>query len=361
MRIYTVAYLDRNLGDDLMIRLMAKSMPQHDFYLYIDKRSNMIPFMNLKNVHSTDIPFDKSFDPKKFDGVVVIGGSIFMLIRRLYAIERIRDKFPVFRKILKAGLPLATVGCNLGPFRDAWCERVACRELGMSGLATVRDSKSFETMKKYGYNVKLFPDMLFSLDIPYVPPKHREKILGISAYRSTMLGGECTDYYESMAETADCFVDKTGGGIRLFAFDCEGENDICAAYTIRRLMKNKRSCEIIVYDGDTEEFIEKFDGCSSMIATRFHSMVLAQLSGIPVLPMVYSNKMTDTLDDLNYSGVRLEYGKPIPNVDEITQLLLEHEKLLRLNREQLQKLSHEAAGHMDALREYLDSAGQKQN
>lgn len=359
MRIYTVAYLDRNLGDDLMLRLMAKSMPQHDFYLYIDKRSNMIPFMNLKNVHSTDIAFDKSFDPKKFDGVVVIGGSIFMLLRRLYAIERLRDKIPVFRKIRKAGLPLATVGCNLGPFRDAWCERVACLELGMSGHITVRDSKSFETMKKHGYNVRLFPDMLFSLDVPYAPPTHREKILGISAYRSTMLGGECMDYYESMAETADCFVDKTGGEIRLFAFDCEGENDICAAYTIRRLMKHKRSCEIVVYDGDTDEFINKFDGCSSMIAARFHSMVLAQIMGIPVLPMVYSNKMTDTLDDLHYSGVRLEYGKPIPNVDEITQLLLAHENLLMLGGEELKALKRDAAGHMDTLREYLDCTGRK--
>lgn len=353
LRIYTVAYLDRNLGDDLMIRLMAESMPQHDFYLFNDKRSNMIPFMNLKNIHSTDIQFNKHFDINKFDGVVVIGGSIFMVTRRAYAIDSLRRKIPLFRKILAAGKYLATVGCNLGPFRDAWCERVACRELGMSRLVTVRDSKSLEMMRSHGYQVKLFPDMLFSLDIPYVPPAHKEKLLGISAYRSTMQGEKCMDYYESMAETADCFVEKTGGGIRLFAFDCEGENDICAAYTIRRLMKHKRNCEIVVYDGEADEFIEKFDGCSSMIATRFHSMVLAQLSGIPVLPMVYSNKMTDTLDDLHYSGVRLEYGKPVPNVDEIAQMLIEPENLLCLSRDEMLKLQAEASGHMNALKEYF--------
>lgn len=359
MRIYTVAYLDRNLGDDLMLRLMAESMPQHDFYLYIDKRSNMIPFTNLKNVHSTQVAFDRHFDPRQFDGVVVIGGSIFMLTRRLHAIERLRKKIPLLHKIRASGTLLATVGCNLGPFRDAWCERVACKELGMSGLITVRDKKSYDAMQRYGYPIKYFPDMLFSLDIPYVPPAHREGILGISAYRSIMQGEKCMDYYESMAGIADSFVAKTGGGIRLFAFDCEGENDICAAYTIRRLMKHKHNCEIIVYDGDADEFIKKFDGCSSMIATRFHSMVLAQLSGIPVLPIVYSNKMTDALDDLHYQGVRLEYGKPVPNIHEITDLLLAHEKLFGLNQTQLCQLQAEASGHMKALQEYLETAGQK--
>lgn len=355
MRIYTEAYLDRNLGDDLMIRLMAKTFPEHDFYLYIDRGSNMIPFYDLKNVHSTDMPFDKNFDTKQFDAVVIIGGSIFMLTRRLNAIERIRQKFPVLRKIRAAGLKLATVGCNLGPFRDKWCEKIACRQLAFSELATVRDKKSFAAFQSYGYQAKQFPDMLFSLEIPYVPPAHKDQVLGISAYRSMFRGGLCMDYYEGMANIADAYVDKTNGNIRLFAFDCEGENDICAAYTIRRLMHHKKSCEIIVYDGEADEFIQKFDGCSSLIATRFHSMVLAQISGIPVLPVVYSNKMEDALDDLNYKGLRLEYGEPVRNVEEVTNLLLEQDGLFRLDKVQLEELKRVSSGHMESLKQYLDA------
>ncbi len=355
MRIYTEAYLDRNLGDDLMIRLMAKTFPEHDFYLYIDRGSNMIPFYDLENVHSTDVPFNKNFDTAQFEAVVIIGGSIFMLSRRLQAIERIRLKFPVLRKIRKAGLKLATIGCNLGPFRDKWCEKIACKQLAFSELATVRDQKSLAIYQSYGNRAKMFPDMLFSLEIPYVPPAHKDQVLGISAYRSMFRGGVCMDYYEGMANIADAYVNRTNGKIRLFAFDCEGENDIGAAYTIRRLMQNKKNCEIVVYDGDTDEFIQAFDGCSSLIATRFHSMVLAQVSGIPVLPVVYSNKMEDALDDLNYQGLRLVFGEPIDDAEKVTDLLLERDQLFSLKKSQLEELKQAADGHMESLRKYLEA------
>ncbi len=163
------------------------------------------------------------------------------------------------------------------------------------------------------------------------------------------------DYYEGMANIADAYVNRTNGKIRLFAFDCECENDIGAAYTIRRLMQNKKNCEIVVYDGDTDEFIQVFDGCSSLIATRFHSMVLAQVSGIPVLPVVYSNKMEDALDDLNYQGLRLVFGEPVADVEKVTNLLLEQDQLFSLGKSQLEKLKQAAGGHMESLRQYLEA------
>lgn len=218
---------------------------------------------------------------------------------------------------------------------------------------TVRDQKSYETLCDYKTPASLFPDMLFSMDVPYVPCNSSSSVLGISAYRNINSGALCMPYYESMAEIADSYIRRTQGSVRIFAFDCEGENDICAAYTIRRLMEHKKRCEVIVYDGDADEFIQKFEGCQSLIATRFHSMVLAQLSGVPVLPVVYSNKMTDAADDLSYSGKRLIYGEAIENVEEVVDCLTEKEMLFSLSREELNRLAVEAGGHMQTLKTYL--------
>lgn len=355
MRIYIEAYLDRNLGDDLMIRLMVQSFPEHEFYMFIDRGSNGIPFRDLKNLHHTDVAFDKNFDTTQFDAVVIIGGSIFMIPRRLMALERMHKKFPVLRKIRSAGLKLATIGCNLGPFHDKWCEWTACKQLGFSQLATVRDKKSLSVFQANGYQAKQFPDMLFSLNVPYALPAHKDRVLGISTYRSQFNGGPCMYYFQGLADIADAYVDRTKGKIRLFAFDCENENDIGAAYTVRLLMNHKESCEIVVYDGETDKFISSFDGCSSVIATRFHSMVIAQICGIPVLPVEYSNKMKDVLDDMNYQGLRLQYGKPMEDIDGIVDIILERDSLFCLDEAQMKEIKREAEGHMKALREYLEA------
>ncbi|OMD37949.1 polysaccharide pyruvyl transferase family protein [Paenibacillus odorifer] len=332
MNILVSAYLDNNIGDDLMIILLSKKFPEHNFYLTSSNSTVKRTFESFDNIifHELDLS-DKYL--KKFSVFLSIGGSLFNDMNGILGgIRRIR-RIRVLRLMKKKNIKIATIGCNLGPYKNSIGPLLTKIELKQNSLTTVRDKESFHLIQKFKKvkNYHLAPDIVYNLSNLYeLPYGNQQNILGISAYRSTTNHEYNYSNYIFLASVSDKFIEQTGGIVRLFAFDTENENDLSSAYHIKENSLYPDKIQIIPYIGNYIDFIQLMSECSRFISIRFHSAILCEMLKIPFLPIVYSNKMDNYLDDLHFSGIRISINnipKSSREIEEITACLIENQQI----------------------------------
>lgn len=292
MKIQLNGYLDRNFGDDLMLRIVMNGLPQHTFYLNATREELLLPFEGMPN-------FRKGGGEDMQAAVTAVGSGFLVTSKRgvLY----------LMRDVLmgrKNPLPHATVGCNIGPYLNNFAKQLLIRQMRRNRLITVRDQASFDFLQKHlpKLRVACYPDLVFSLPQQWIPPVACEDALGISAYRRE--GKNNLPVYQKLARVGDDYIERTGNKVLLFAFDLEAENDIAAAYTIRSLMAHKEQVELIVHDDNGERIIRHMQRCGKVVSLRFHMAVMALRLGIPLVPVVYSEKTEGMLHQVGFDGRR---------------------------------------------------------
>ena len=346
MKIYTKAYLDRNIGDDLMLRLAAQAMPHNTFHVPSSDPMLLYPFADLPNIVGSAPPLEGKVNLADYDGLLTIGGSMYILGSRKSVLFKCKS-YKNIRRFKTEKKTIAVCGCNLGLASGRLANFVVNRELKLSDSITLRDSASGDILSAAGISAKIFPDMLFSIDIP---PCNTRNGLGISVYRNVRNPSQNLAYYKTVARIADDYITSTGKPVYLFAFDCELENDLCAAHTIAGMMKSKQKPEIIAYTGeDHMAFLARIAMCEAFIATRFHSLVFALSSKTPVLPIIYSKKTEFLLDDIAYKGEKIAVEKLEQKIGEISKLTLSPEKLFVLQDSVLADIKQRSRGHIEAL------------
>lgn len=319
MKIVLNAYLDNNIGDDLMISLFASYFSQHDIYLCVDNNIVKKPFEGINNIN-----FFRSEELVTIlndtDLHVTIGGSLFTLTNYktwIYFYKRIKLSRILKRKNIKS----AIIGCNLGPFdkRNVGFF-LAKEEMWTKDLITVRDKESFNKLSGKLKNINLhhYPDIVFNMENNQ-EKKAKTNILGISVYRSLSNNIDNWQTYESLAKIADSYIEETKGKVKLLAFDCERENDLIGAYYIKKLSKYPENVEIIPYLSNIDKFLVEFSTCDMIIAIRFHSAVLAGVYNIPFIPIAYSNKMKNLITDNKKESKVYELKKLSEDYNEIVE------------------------------------------
>lgn len=337
MNILLDGYIDRNFGDDMMIRITAHYLKEHTFYIEEPKRELFIPYEKTENIRNL---CDEA-SPVKFDLELTVIGSGFIIngymgMLRFIKTERAR------RKRLK-GMPRAVIGCNVGPFYNSMAVKAAAWRLKAYKLITVRERNSMNIINDNvkNANCQCFPDIVLGIPDEWIPQIESEGHLGISAYRR--LDADNMRCYRVLAKTADEFIERTGKKALLFAFDVEKENDIAAAYTIRDLMSHGESAEIIVHNGDGSNIIRHMKRCGKIVAVRFHMMIMSMRLGLPFVPAAYSAKMKNVLEDIGYNKSvldinnfdsaslteALEQAEAVKISSELIEKAREHTKCLR--------------------------------
>lgn len=309
MKIMLYAYLDNNIGDDLMIRLLIQRFPEHEFYLYTDKSLVKYALGDLTNLVFRPADAWKQ-DMDFLDAHVSIGGSIFQALTKRQKLWRLK-RLSKLSRLKGKGLTIATLGSNFGPLSGRLGLKLIEWEVRKNDLVTVRDKEALEMLEgfKRVRNFHLADDIVYELESEDPEEVAKRYGLGITAYRSIQPGEKNLEHYLALARIGDSFIKKTGKRVALLAFDCERENDLSAAHHIYRLAEEKAFMEIVPYLGDTKSFLAKFRACEKMIAIRFHGAILADMYQIPFLPVIYSNKMQNFLDDRAFEGKALKLSE----------------------------------------------------
>ena len=306
-------YAVKNVGDDLFFYILANRYPEVHFYIesdyyregqilhnihFISKKEGLIRHI-LRRFLNKVVGYcgflNKRLLKKKFDNIVFIGGSIFIENKRsFFFYDKFRNQHKsFFRK------PINVIGCNYGPAVSNSFYYSVCHFLGATQDVCFRDSKSFNLFKDLP-NCRIEKDIVFS----YKKAKRYkdETCIGISVIDLTN-----RDFLEEIKffyiEGIISFVEqklKIGYSVKLFSF-CEHEGDLRVCNELMSRIQSPK-VSIVNYDGDLEHFVDVFLSCSVIMATRFHACVLALSHQIPLLPIPYSSKITNMLEDVGFRG-----------------------------------------------------------
>lgn len=332
MQIITEAYLDHNLGDDLMVSLLVKRFPEHQFHLFSNTSVIRTSLSRHPNIIMHPWSEYRQVLPSA-DFHLTIGGSLYQVRTRREALSRTL-KLRRIQKIHR-DMPSAVIGANIGPLAHPISECIVKQELRGLDLLTVRDQWSFRFVERMRCKIGtclLADDIVYNMEAASLTQTPDIPIgLGISAYRSMQAGEVNAKNYQALAALADAYVARTERPVYLFAFDTENENDLAAAHQIRALSKCREALHIVPYLGDPLPALQNIKACERMVALRFHSAILADILQIPFLPVIYSNKMQAWLEDRNYRGLSLPLQGLVPEAvtQELIDQLLSGEVLFR--------------------------------
>lgn len=284
-RIHLTGYFDRNFGDDMMMKLVVRSLPEITF-LVTNTADTLI--VAEPNVEQADYKACRDF-PR-----LVVTGSGFM-INTGAALKTELLRF------LKGSSPGDyCLSCNIEPLNSPVKRFLIRRKMNKFKLITCRDQASHAWLRKNTGKpqVHCLPDLLFSMPEAWIPQRKGPEMLGIALMHRVGDSENCA-YYRAMAAAADQWIRSTGKGVILMAFDTGKEDDLFACHAVQDLMHHPEKVQIAAHR-DGSEIPAAFAQCEKIIGARFHSMVLAVRMGIPFFPVIFREKMRNLVLDLHY-------------------------------------------------------------
>lgn len=317
MNFLVNAYFSKNVGDDLFLKVLFERYPESNWYLLTSNPNYGNVFSHYKNVHilkslsynllglrRIDL-FTKVNDYflnyQLYDGLIIIGGSIFMEGPEWKNGLENRSILP--QRFNELNKKTFIIGSNFGPFTDSKFADKHKEFFSLFEDICFRDQYSYELFKDLS-NVRLAPDVVFNLKVE--KPVKREKSVGFSMI-NLKNRNELKDYFQAynykMIDLINHYI-SLDYNIKLFSF-CEKEGDLTISNYIKNQIKEKHrdNIEIIDYNGDLESFLLKFQACELIIGTRFHSIILALVFGQQLLPIIYSDKTYYVLKDMGLDKI----------------------------------------------------------
>ena len=311
--IYIIAYCQNNLGDDLFVRMLVRRYPNEKFYLCASPQYTRI-FRNEKNLRCANLIeytilrlFHKCFRQtgricnyyifKRAKAVVQIGGSIF--------IERVNweKKFSIDKH-----QNLFLIGCNFGPFYSNEYFNRMRDKISSAADCCFRDKNSYNLFKDIP-TVRYAPDVILGLSNLETIPKNGDYV-GVSVIDMSKHPD-----LRNFRETYECGVAKIcnrwikrGKKVRIFCF-CEAEGDVSAALRIMSMVDSSSALSIHTYQNGIDVFLEELNSCEVLYATRFHAMILGWKMRKRVVPIVYSIKQKNVIDDIGYTGIQWDISQ----------------------------------------------------
>ncbi len=319
--VFVDFYDYRNLGDDLLFATLVRRYP-HVRFVFIEDQTDGSAFAGLPNVRRQRkvryvdgilgrlrIPFRvnalrRSRLVARSPYVVRLGGSLYME-RGEWRRNAARDA-----ALLRSRGGALFLNGNFGPWQSpeflATYEDIFSRALDV----TVRDSASRDELRAVD-QVRLAPDLLFSLALPgpagtgaqgSVPTQEAGGDVVVSMVDLTGRDGLSAHrqaYESGIAELVDDLVVRGGRRVTLMSF-CPMEGDEAVIERVLALLPAavRSSVGTHFYRGDLDAALGVLRRAQTVVATRFHAMVLGLAFGARVCSIEYSNKVTNTLLDL---------------------------------------------------------------
>lgn len=344
-RVFLKVYAELNLGDDLFLKIILERYPEVTFIILANKElynvfgnkyQNLVVVDRLENITIFDrlmLKLSKfgclkirerllsKFYYKQHisfwgnvDCFVALGGSMFIedlddvLMKNVVYYERINKSL--------ISKPKFFLGCNFGPYKSI---KFVDRFLGIfqnSIDVSFRDKSSGDVFLGLE-NVRVNPDIVFSVSecatvkeansVGFVLIDPRKKISASFVY-SVYLNDLCKVIIELF---------NRGKKIYFFSF-CKSENDEGVISDLLSLLpyEIQKRVEIVKYTGNIDEFLLQYGRVEKMVCGRFHSIILSLIYQQDIIPISYSKKINNMLEDINYNGNIINCLDLTPILDE---------------------------------------------
>lgn len=318
-RIYVYAYFNYNLGDDLFIRILCNRYPTTKIYCLVSdpkyknvfkEYSNITFFSNntwFVKIYKKIARMIKNRDKNKdnlgrvisffCNASLVIGGSLFMEPVDNWEAHSVASEYRILKRI-----PSFIIGSNFGPFTNLEFYKRYKHVFKKYTDICFRDTYSYKLFKNLD-NVRFAPDVVFSLN--YINKSIQKRVISISVIdlKSRIDLKKNQEKYKRLIIKIMSVYINLGYEVQLISF-CKNEGDEEMIEEIINMVPSniKQYINSLYYNGDIDFILEKLGESEYIIATRFHCMVLGWILNIPVLPIVYSNKMLNVINDIQFSG-----------------------------------------------------------
>ena len=118
-------------------------------------------------------------------------------------------------------------------------------------------------------------------------------------------------WQKQLAKALDGLVEKTGAKVVFIPFQKTGnerEDDVAAGQRVASLMRRAASVTAIEESKEPEEIEALISQCDLVVGMRFHSIIFAARSAVPVVSLSYDPKVEALMDEigLGYLNTRLD-------------------------------------------------------
>lgn len=362
-RVFVDFYDYVNVGDDLLFRTLAERYP-HRRFAYLADKGDGSAFADLPNVRRlrriryVDGVLRRLRIPVRVNDlrrrwllrrsplVIRLGGSLYM--------EQGDWRRNVQRdtELVDGAGKVFFLNGNFGPWRTREFLTTYERIFSRASDVTVRDSASREQLAAVP-QVRLAPDMLFTVPGPE-PAAPRSGVVvslidltgreGLARYRDA--------YEEAMAHLLEDLVASGAAPVTLVSF-CPTEGDEAAVERVLARIQQPAAASVAThcYRGDLAAVLALLRGADTVVATRFHAMVLGLAFGSAVCCVEYSGKVSNALADLGAAG----HGWKL--ADFVAASRTERlERVMAAGPLAIPGVVEQAAGHFAVLDEHLAQA-----
>lgn len=307
MNVYLKAYLKKNLGDDLFVKIITDRYPNTNFYSFsLNNYSEKCYNSNLKVASGIKIKLEKALQKisrgkyrierryiKDTDSTILIGGSMFIQYKNfLYSnmLEHYNNK------------KYYIIGTNFGPYNTEEYKKSVKYFLKDAEDVCFRDQYSYECFKELA-NIRYSPDIVFSMNTDEIMAQEKKEVfISVIDCNKKFSQKETEKYEELIINIIRLYINK-GYKIILGSF-CKDENDeIAVKRIVKKCSENeKKYIEKYFYRGNLNEALKKISEAKIIVGTRFHANVVGLLLNKTIIPIIYSNKTKNMLNDINFKG-----------------------------------------------------------
>ena len=350
-----------NLGDDLFIKLLLERYVETHFYVCAPTKYKKI-FCEYSNFHcvANDRFFNRAINfifrklkiskdinqdiiAKSTDAIVQIGGSVFMQI------EDWKVNLSNYKKLLSYKKPIYLLGCNFGPYQSQEFYDLSRDLISQYTDVSFRDYYSYNLFKDL-VNTRVSSDIVFTLHEN--TREFTEKIVVLSVIdlsrRQNLLNH--LEMYETKLSELVAIYTEMDYTVYLTSF-CRLEGDYVAVKRVLSRIDNKHKSRVkeLNYDGNINEVLDLFKRAEIIFATRLHAMIIGFSYDKTVIPIIYNQKMSNVLNDLNYKQQKIE----IENLDSLNiKEMVENVSLTYMNLDYKQ-IGEDSLHHFDQVDKIL--------
>lgn len=348
--IYIKAYINKNLGDDLFLKILLERYPRNIFYLIEEcnlKLEKMYTFKNLKIVNysilikifnyllrklniSINFTEENLIKKKNIKAIIEIGGSIFMENKSNISLKiRKKDQEQVKNYFI--------LGANFGPYSSDKFLKEYYSFFSKCNDICFRERYSYDLFKNLS-NIRYAKDIIFSLNVNNYSEKEYMLISVIKPSIRRELREKDKEYYKTVKNIIIESL-KNNKKVKLISF-CKNEGDEEAIEEILRIIPEsfRDRVDKYYYRGNIEEALEIIGKAEAIVATRFHAMILGFIYKKKVYPIAYSKKTTNVLEDLEFKGNYCSFDKLNEvSYDKIMENEILDEDILELAKKDAEK------------------------